>query len=133
QREERMITALARTDFLLRDREGRVPMGPALFVALNSALPEMGPSQRVSLIEKLANVAAYYPEPTLMLLRRLRLEPAADEIVDSCLGPRKYSQSDVLLELGHAHHQVARGILTADQSVAVIKELYALVVEEQRV
>jgi len=132
-REERMLAALARTDFMLRHGDNPPRLGAPLFVALNTALPGMTPSQRIAVVEKLQEVGAYYPQDVLGLLRRLRLEVAADETVQFYQRSRRYSQSDVVLKLAGAHQKVARGILTDEQRGLVVGELLELYVEEARV
>lgn len=130
QRDERVLAALARTDFLLRYGDEPADLGAPLFAALDAALPKMTASRRIALVEKIAAVGVYYPEETLQLLRRLRQEPAADETVEGYWGVHTYSHSNVLLKLAHAHHRVAHGLLTDDQAILVTEELYALVLEE---
>jgi len=92
----------------------------------------MMPSQRISVVEKLSKVGAYYPQEILSLLRRLRLEPAGNETTDGIWKPRTYSQVNVVLTLAGVLHQVARGILTNEQRVYVMEELFALAIEEER-
>ncbi len=132
-RGERVLAALARTDFLLRYGDAPANLGAPLFAALNSALPDMSPLKRIAVVEKLAGVGAYYPEETLHLLRRLRLEEAAEETVAGCWGTHTYSQKDVVLALAHAYHRVALGLLNDDQSTMLLGELCALVIEEGRI
>ncbi len=132
KREERVLAALARVDFLLRNENDPADLGTSLFGALNSALPSMTPRQRTAMIEKLSVVGPYYPEAVVQILRRLRLENAADETVEGFGRTRTYSQSDVVLNLAYAHHRVARGMLTDTQATQVFEELCALVLAEQR-
>ncbi len=129
-REERMLAALARTDFMLRHGDNPPRLGAPLFVALNTALPGMTPSQRIAVVEKLQEVGAYYPQDVLGFLRRLRLEVAADETVQFYQRSRRYSQSEVVLKLAGAHQKVARGILTDEQRGLVVVELLELYVQE---
>src|SRR5690606_23093503 len=79
KREERVLAALARVDFLLRYGNAPADLGEPLFAALNSALSKMTVSQRIALVEKISAVGPYYPEEILQLLRRLRLEHAVEE------------------------------------------------------
>lgn len=133
KREERVLAALARVDFLQRHGSDPAGLGESLFAMLNSALPKMTASQRISLIENLKRVGPYYPEEILQLLRRLRQEGAGQETVEQYWSSRTYSQSDVILALAHPHQYVAYGILTDGQSALLFEELYALVLEERRI
>src|SRR5690606_32588297 len=66
----------------------------------------------------------------LQLLRRLRLEHAVEETVEGYWETRTVSQREVVLELAHAHHRLAYGALTDEQSALLFDELYALVLKE---
>jgi hypothetical protein len=133
RREERVLAALARVDFLLRHGNEPADLGASLFAALNSALPNMTSSKRIALVEKIAAVGPYYPEEVLQLLRRLRLEDATEETVQGYTHARLVSQTDVVLQLAHAHHRLAYGVQTDKQSALMFDELYALVLEEKSI
>lgn len=133
RREERVLAALARVDFLLRYEEDPADLSTSLFGALNAALPSMTPRQRTAMIEKISAVGPYYPEAVVQILRRLRLERATDETVEFFGRTRTYSQADVVLALAYAHHRVGRGMLTDEQGRQVFEELYALALEEKRI
>ena len=131
--EDRILSALARTEFLLRHSGSAVKLAAPLFDALNEALPKMGAWQRFSLVETLAKIAVYYPEEVLLLLRRMRLEPTSEEVLEAWGMKSRLTQEHVLLSLPNAIHCLARGPLTRDMRVAVLKDLYALVDEEHRI
>jgi hypothetical protein len=132
KREERVLAALARVDFLLRHENDPADLGTSLFGALNSALPSMTPRQRTAMIQKVSVVGPYYPEAVVQILRRLRLENAGEETVEGFGRTRTYSHNDVVLNLAYAHHRVARGMLTDRQATLAFDELYALLLEERR-
>jgi hypothetical protein len=133
KRDERVLAALARVDFLLRYGNESAHLGDSLFAALALALPGMPPSRRVAMVEILAPIGPYYPDEMLQLLRNLRRERAGDETVTLFDISQSYSQDSVILELAQAHNRLAYGTLSDDQSAMMFEELYALALEEKRI
>lgn len=126
-----ILTSLARTEFILRLGEHEVGLLDTFFGPLESAVPTMTASQRLTLPDVVEAIAHFHPRAATSLVRALRTNEAADETIDGFFGPKVIRQTDVVLALAWPLFGAAMGAQSADEKEAVLRELCALAEAEE--
>ncbi len=125
-----ILASLARTEFILRLGEHEVCLLETFFSSLESTVPAMTASQRLTLPDVVEAIAHFHPRAATSLVRALRTNPTTDATIDGIFGPRVIRNADVVLALAWPLFSAAMGAQTANEKETVLRELCALVEAE---
>jgi hypothetical protein len=118
-----ILTSLARTEFLLRFAGHEVGLLETFFGGLETTVPTMTASQRLTLPDVIEAVAHFHPRAATSLVRALRTHPTADETIEGIFGPKVVRQADVVLALAWPLFGAAMGAQTDQERDCVLREL----------
>ena len=121
-----ILTALARTELILKLSGRPVPLLDPFFVGIQNALQSTKAGPRLVIAEVLRDVAEFCPSDTVALSRILRCSVIASETIEGLLGSREVGQDDVTLELAWPVFHAAMGAQTPIERKQVLEELCAL-------
>jgi hypothetical protein len=121
-----ILTALARTETLLRLSDKTVPLLDPFFIGIHSSLPATTASTRIRIAEVIVDIAAFRPVETVSMSRALRCSPVKAETINGLFRSREISHDDVVLELAWPVYHAAMGAQTPDVRQQIIEELCAI-------
>lgn len=133
--QRRILVSLTRTEWLLQRGDQPLALLDQFFIDLQQGIPAMSPSQRISMIASLSDIAEPKVGNILEIVRSLRQNPASTEKIVNLLGDRRtMGQDEVLLELPWLLYLAARGELdSAHGRNRLLSEMSELVLEEIRI
>ncbi|MEW6742178.1 MAG: ATP-binding protein [Planctomycetota bacterium] len=128
-----ILTALARTELLLRLSEQPVDLLMPFFAGIVQALPDVSAGCRLVITEVLSEVATIRPSDTVTLSRALRTCIVASETTQGIFGTREVGQDDVVLTLAWPLYHAAMGAQTPREAEQVLEELCTVAVAEAEI
>lgn len=126
------LTALARSELVLRLDEKPVDLLEPFWQGLKEALPKLSAQKRVDLVEVLLQIAPFRPRETSDCVRFLRTSQVETERVNAIFRTKDVGQRDVVLALPWLEFHAALGA-SEDDCAVVVQELCSLVIAENEV